>query len=38
VQAVKTIKQAIKQAQRGTNVQAQIGQAIAQVQAGINAR
>ena len=38
VQAVKTIKQAIKQAQRGTNVQAQIGQAIAQIQAGINAR
>lgn len=38
VDAVKTIKQAIKQSQRGANVQAQIGQAIAQVQAGINAR
>jgi hypothetical protein len=38
VNAVKTIKQAIKAAQRGGNVQAQIGQAIAQVQAGINAR
>jgi hypothetical protein len=38
VNAIKTIKQAIKAAQRGSNVQAQIGQAIAQVQAGINAR
>lgn len=38
VEAIKTIKQAIKQAQRGGNVQSQIGQAIAQVQAGINAR
>lgn len=38
VDAVKTIKQAIKGAQRGNNVRAQIGQAIAQVQTGINAR
>jgi hypothetical protein len=38
VEAVKTIKQAIKTAQRGGNARAQIGQAIAQVRAGINAR
>lgn len=38
VQAIKTIKQAIKQSQRGNNVQGQISQAIAQIQAGINAR
>jgi len=38
VQAIKTIKQAIKTAQKGGNVRAQIGQAIAQVQGGINAR
>ena len=38
VEALKTIKQAIKAANKGGNVQAQIGQAITQAQAGIDAR
>lgn len=38
VDAIKTIKQAIKTAQRGGNARPQIGQAIAQVRAGIDAK
>lgn len=38
VAAVKTIKQAIKTAQKGGNAKPQIGQAIKQVQDGIDAR